>query len=66
MTLGIAINGTVVRARRCSGRSMSISAKVYAKQGDVISLQVKNHAAGNITLDTLSCMTVTLVNRSYL
>lgn len=66
MTLGIAVNGTVVAARRCSGYSMAISTKVYAKQGDVISLKVKNNASGDITLDTVSRMTVSLVNRSYL
>ena len=66
MNLGIAVNGTIVAARRCSGYSMDISTLVYAKQGDVISLKVKNNASGNITLDTLSRMTVSLVNRSYL
>lgn len=66
MTLGIAVNGTIVAARRCSGYSMAISTKVYAKEGDVISLKVKNNASGNITLDTLSRMTISLVNRSYL
>ncbi len=65
-TLAIMVNGTIVAVRRCVGYSLDISSLVYAKQGDVISLQLKNNAAGNFTFDTASRMAITLVNRSYL
>lgn len=66
MTLAITVNGDMVAARRCSGYSMAISTLVYARQGDVIALVIRNHASGNITLDTISRMAISLVNRSYL
>ena len=67
VTLYICVNGDIVKARRCSGCSLNIAGLVYAKQGDVISVQAKNNGSGTFTFDDESCkLSISLVNRSYL